>query len=63
MIEPNLAIGAIFEDGGLYYKVQSILPNGNYVSKRVDKPSTKEVVKGTEQSTSAGKNTRGRKKA
>ena len=27
----------MFEDGGLYYEVQAVLPSGDYISKRVDK--------------------------
>lgn len=45
MVKPNLKIGAIFEDGGLYYEVQSVLPSGDYISKMVEKPkATEEVV-------------------
>lgn len=38
MIARGLAKGEVFEDGGLYYEVQSVLPNGHYISKRVDGP-------------------------
>lgn len=38
MIAKGLKKGEVFEDGGLYYEVQSVLPNGHYVSKRVDRP-------------------------
>lgn len=37
MVKPNFTIGTVFEDGGLYYEVQSVLPSGDYISKRVDK--------------------------
>lgn len=37
MVKPNLTIGTVFEDGGLYYEVQDVLPSGDYISKRVDK--------------------------
>lgn len=37
MVKPNLPVGAVFEDGGLYYKVQSVLPDGNYISMRIEK--------------------------
>ncbi len=60
MVKPNLTIGAIFEDGGLYYQVQSVLPNGNYISKMVDKPT--EPPKETPQEEPVRKSTRGRKK-
>ena len=60
MVKPNLTIGAIFEDGGLYYEVQSVLPNGNYISKMVDKPT--EPPKETPQEEPVRKSTRGRKK-
>lgn len=38
MIKSGLKVGERFEDGGLYYEVQSVLPNGQYISKRVDGP-------------------------
>lgn len=60
MVKPNLTIGAIFEDGGLYYQVQSVLPNGNYISKMVEKPT--ETPKETPQEEPVRKSTRGRKK-
>lgn len=37
MVKPNFTIGTMFEDGGLYYEVQAVLPSGDYISKRVDK--------------------------
>lgn len=37
MVKPNFTIGTVFEDGGLYYEVQAVLPSGDYISKRVDK--------------------------
>lgn len=37
MVKPNFTIGTVFEDGGLYYEVQTVLPSGDYISKRVDK--------------------------
>ena len=37
MVKPNLHVGAVFEDGGLYFEVQSVLPDGNYISKRIEK--------------------------
>lgn len=37
MVKQNLPVGAVFEDGGLYFEVQSVLPDGNYISKRIDK--------------------------
>ena len=36
MVKPNFTIGTVFEDGGLYYEVQAVLPSGDYISKRVD---------------------------
>ena len=33
MVKQNLPVGAVFEDGGLYFEVQSVLPDGNYISK------------------------------
>lgn len=38
MVKKGLKKGEVFEDGGLYYEVQSVLPNGHYISKRVDRP-------------------------
>lgn len=37
MVKPNFTIGTVFEDCGLYYEVQAVLPSGDYISKRVDK--------------------------
>ena len=37
MITPNMKVGDVFEDDGLYYEVQTVLPDGNYISKRTDK--------------------------
>ena len=37
MVKPNFTIGTVFEDGGLYYEVQAVLPSSDYISKRVDK--------------------------
>ena len=37
MVKPNLKVGDIFEDGGLYYKVLAV-EGRNYRSKRVEKP-------------------------
>jgi hypothetical protein len=42
MIKPGLKIGDVFEDGGLYYEVQSVIRNG-YISKRVEKPVEKKT--------------------
>ena len=46
MVKPNFTIGTVFEDGGLYYEVQAVLPSGYYISKRVDKvpESEKEIT-------------------
>lgn len=46
MVKPNFTIGTVFEDGGLYYEVQAVLPSGDYISKRVDKvpESEKEIT-------------------
>ena len=43
MVKPNLPVGAVFEDGGLYFEVQSVLPDGNYISKRIEKQDNEEV--------------------
>lgn len=37
MVKPNLTVGSVFEDGGLYYEVQAVLPSGDYISKRIEK--------------------------
>ena len=53
MVKPNLPVGAVFEDGGLYFEVQSVLPDGNYISKRIEKqePVNEEVpVKSADES-------------
>ena len=43
MVKPNLPVGAVFEDGGLYFEVQSVLSDGNYISKRIEKHDNDEV--------------------
>ena len=43
MVKQNLPVGAVFEDGGLYFEVQSVLPDGNYISKRIEKQDNEEV--------------------
>ena len=48
MVKPNLPVGAVFEDGGLYFEVQSVLPEGNYISKRIEKPQEPDKDKGPE---------------
>ncbi len=76
MVKPGLTIGTVFEDGGLYYEVQAVLPSGDYISKRVDKvpEPEKEItipimentenkpVKKTTRATTRARNTGGRKK-
>lgn len=37
MVRKGLAVGDVFEDGGQDYLVLSVLENGNYISKRVEK--------------------------
>lgn len=43
MVKPNLPVGAVFEENGLHYEVQSVLPDGNYISKRVTEPKEQVV--------------------
>ena len=43
MVKQNLPVGAVFEDGGLYFEVQSVLPDGNYISKIIEKQDNEEV--------------------
>nr|DAG28831.1 MAG TPA: hypothetical protein [Bacteriophage sp.] len=44
MVKPNLTVGSVFEDGGLYYEVQAVLPSGDYISKRIEKSVEEENV-------------------
>lgn len=44
MVKPNLTVGSVFEDGGLYYEVQAVLPSGDYISKRIEKAVEEENV-------------------
>lgn len=44
MVKPNLIVGSVFEDGGLYYEVQAVLPSGDYISKRIEKAVEEENV-------------------
>lgn len=41
MVAKNLKKGDVFEDGGLYYEVQSVNKDGSYISKRVKGPKKK----------------------
>ena len=43
MIAKGLKVGDIFEDGGLAYEVRSVLPSGDYISKKIEKPVEKEI--------------------
>lgn len=36
MIKPGMKKGEKFTDGGIEYVVESVLPDGNYISKRAD---------------------------
>lgn len=54
MVRRGLKKGDVFENGGLYYEVQSVLPNGDYISKRVTDPkkiAAVEDVTGNDEST------------
>lgn len=44
MIRHGMKVGEVFEDGGLYYEVQSVLPNSGYISKMIDEPKSKDKV-------------------
>lgn len=44
MVKKGLKAGETFVDGGLPYVVVKVLPNGNYISKRIEKiPEEKSV--------------------
>lgn len=49
MVNKGLKKGDVFEDGGLYYEVQSVNKDGSYVSKRVKDPKVKPDTKETDQ--------------
>lgn len=36
MIKPGMKKGEKFTDGGIEYVIESVLPDGNYISKRAD---------------------------
>ena len=57
MVKQNLPVGAVFEDGGLYFEVQSVLPDGNYISKRIEKPQEPDKDKVPENVPAAEKST------
>lgn len=57
MVNKNLPVGAVFEDGGLYFEVQSVLPDGNYISKRIEKPQEPDKDKVSENVPEAEKST------
>ena len=52
-----MPVGAVFEDGGLYFEVQSVLPDGNYISKRIEKPQEPDKDKVPENVPEAEKST------
>lgn len=37
----GLAVGDIFEDGGLYYEVKAVHEDGSYYSEKTEKPAEK----------------------
>lgn len=43
MITKGLKVGETFEDGGLAYEVQSVLPSGDYISKLKGISEKKEI--------------------
>lgn len=47
MITPNMKAGDVFEDGGLHFEVQAVLPDGNYISRRIEEPVCKPEEKMT----------------
>ncbi len=49
MVAKNLKKGDVFEDGGLYYEVQSVNKDGSYISKRVAEPKAKTNKEETDQ--------------
>ena len=57
MVKQNLPVGAVFEDGGLYFEVQSVLSDGNYISKRIEKPQEPDKDKVSENVPEAEKST------
>lgn len=47
MVERGLKKGAIFSEGGLYYKIIQVLDDGNYVSKHISKEAAEVALKAT----------------
>lgn len=37
MVEKGLQKGAVFTEGSSFYKVEEVLPDGNYISRRISK--------------------------
>lgn len=50
MIVSNMKVGDVFEDGGLHFEVQAVLPDGNYISRRIETPVS-EGIKPEEKTT------------
>lgn len=45
MIAKGMKKGAVFTDGGLFYLVLQVLPDGNYVSKVISEEEKKSLEK------------------
>ena len=51
MVKKGLKAGETFVDGGLPYIVVKVLPNGNYISKRIEKLPEEKPVETAENET------------
>ena len=45
MVSSGLKIGDTFTDGGFTYEIKAVLPDGNYISKRVTDVKVEKEVK------------------
>lgn len=45
MVAKGLKKGAVFTDGGLFYIVLEVLPDGNYISKHISEEEKKAIEK------------------
>lgn len=43
MVEKGLQKGAVFSEGSSFYKVEEVLPDGNYISRRISEEEAEKL--------------------
>ena len=44
MVEKGMGKGAVFMEGSSFYRVEEVLPDGNYVSRRISKEEAEKLL-------------------